>query len=90
MWNVYLLLCKDGTLYAGVTTDLQRRLLQHKSGKGARYTRSRGAVRIVHSEPALDRSQALKREHALKRLSRAQKLRLVRRRRLLDTLRVAQ
>jgi putative endonuclease len=75
-WHVYLLLCADGTLYCGVTTDLGRRLRQHQQGKGARYTRSRGAVRIVHSETTEGRGAALRREWTLRRLSRAQKLRL--------------
>ena len=96
MWKVYLLLCADGTLYAGVTTNLKKRLAAHQSGKGSRYTRSRGALRIVHSEQAANRSAALKREWALKKLTREQKLklassrRLVGKRRLLDTPRVGQ
>jgi putative endonuclease len=77
---VYLLLCTDGTLYAGVTTDLDRRLAEHRGGKGARYTRSRGAVRFVHTEPAAGRSAALKREHALRRLPRRSKLALAKQR----------
>ena len=78
MWHVYLLLCGDDTLYAGVTTDLARRLAAHQTGKGARYTRSRGAVGFVHTEPAVDRGAALRREWALKQLSRADKLSLLR------------
>jgi len=78
-WLVYLLRCGDGTLYAGVTTDPARRLEQHRSGKGgARYTRGRGPLRIVHLEPATDRGAALRRERALKRLRRKAKMALVR------------
>ena len=77
MWHVYLLLCGDGSLYAGVTTDPARRLSQHQRGKGARYTRARGAVGLVHVEAAAGQSEALRREVALKRLSRAEKLRLL-------------
>jgi putative endonuclease len=75
-WHVYLLLCGDGSLYAGVTTDLARRLAAHKAGKGARYTRSHGALAIVHSETARGRSAAQRREAALKRLPRMRKLQL--------------
>ena len=73
-WTVYLLRCSDGTLYAGVTTDLQRRLAQHAAGKGARYTRGRGPLTVVHEEPARGRSTALRRELELKRLRRRDKL----------------
>ena len=77
-WAVYLLRCCDGSLYAGATADLARRVRQHQSGRGARYTRSRLPVALVYSERARDRSAALSREAALKRLPRAEKLALVR------------
>ncbi len=77
-WRVYLLRCGDGTLYAGATNDLARRLARHASGKGARYTRARLPVELVYEEPAKDRSAALRREASLKRLSRAAKLSLAR------------
>jgi putative endonuclease len=73
---VYLLRCRDGSLYCGWTDDLERRLATHNAGKGARYTRSRKPVRLVWSEELADRSAALKREIAVKRLTRAQKLAL--------------
>ena len=76
-WHVYLLRCGDGTLYAGITNDLDKRLAAHRAGKGARYTRGRGPLRLVHSEPAGTKSAALKREHALKQLHRGQKLALL-------------
>jgi putative endonuclease len=76
-WQVYLLRCRDGSLYAGATVDIRRRLLAHQSGKGAAYTRSRRPVELVYSEPAGDRSAALRREAALKRLPRRAKLELV-------------
>jgi putative endonuclease len=82
-WRVYLLRCGDGTFYAGITNDLAKRLAAHRSGKGARYTRGRGPLVVVHEELAQDRASASRREHELKRLSRAQKLRF------LDTLRDA-
>ncbi len=84
-WWVYLLRCRDGSLYAGATNDLARRLDAHARGRASRYTRSRLPVALVHSERVADRSAALRREAALKRLPRAQKLALVarsRRRRL--------
>ncbi|HEX4385553.1 MAG TPA: GIY-YIG nuclease family protein [Myxococcales bacterium] len=74
MWCVYILRCGDGTLYAGMTNDLDKRLTAHRAGKGARYTRGRGPLKVVYSEPVADKSAALKREHALKRLPRRQKL----------------
>jgi putative endonuclease len=77
MWCVYLLRCGDGTLYAGITNDLPRRLVAHARGRGARYTRGRGPIVLVHSEPARTRAQALRREHQLKRLRRRQKLALL-------------
>jgi putative endonuclease len=80
-WWVYLLRCRDGSLYAGATNDLQRRLAAHARGRASRYTRSRLPVVLVHSERARDRSAALRREAALKRLKRAEKLALVARRR---------
>jgi predicted GIY-YIG superfamily endonuclease len=81
MWCVYLLRCADGTLYAGITNDLQKRLAAHCAGRGARYTRGRGPLALVHAEPARTRSAALRREHELKRLRRGDKLAF------LDTLR---
>jgi putative endonuclease len=76
-WWVYLLRCRDGSLYAGATNDLRRRLAAHARGRAARYTRSRLPVALVHCEPADGRGSALRREAALKRLTRAQKLALV-------------
>jgi len=77
MWCVYLLQCRDGSLYAGVTNDLARRFAAHEKGRGARYTRGRGPLQLVHWEPARNRSAALRREHALKRLRRREKLALL-------------
>lgn len=77
-WLVYLLRCGDGTLYAGATNDLPRRVAAHQAGRGAAYTRSRRPVRVVYTERVPTRSAALRREAALKRLSRTAKLALVR------------
>jgi putative endonuclease len=75
-WTVYLLRCSDGTLYCGVTNDLERRLGRHARGD-VKYTRGRLPVSVAWHEPAKDRSAAQRREAAVKRLSRAQKKRLI-------------
>jgi predicted GIY-YIG superfamily endonuclease len=80
-WYVYILRCSDGTLYTGVTTDVQRRCRQHNAGTASRYTRSRRPTRLVYQEEQPDRSTALKREAAIKALSRKQKEALIRQRR---------
>lgn len=77
MYSVYILLCADGTLYTGITTDVVRRLVEHKDGMGGHYTRAHKPKRMVYTEHAGDRSQASKREAAIKRLSRPEKLRLI-------------
>ncbi len=76
-WLVYILRCRDGSLYTGVTNDLPKRLKTHAAGKASRYTRSRLPVRLAYSEPQRSKSAALKREAAIKRLSRGEKLLLV-------------
>jgi len=75
-WTLYLLRCRDGSLYTGITTDLERRLAQHQKGLASRYTRSRRPVQVVYRETCEDRSHALKRERAVKTLSRQAKERL--------------
>lgn len=77
-WFVYIIECKDQTLYTGITTDLVRRLAEHNvSDKlGAKYTRIRRPVLLVHSETCSDRSEACKREIQIKKLTRLQKKRL--------------
>ncbi len=81
-WSVYVLRCGDGTLYTGATNDLQARLLRHRAGKGAAYTRGRLPLRLVFQLPAASRGDALRKEHALKQLPRAAKLALLRTARL--------
>lgn len=77
-WYVYILECRDGTLYTGVTTDRSRRLDEHnKSKKGAKYTRTRRPVRMVWSKKMTDRSSALKEEYRIKRLNRKEKIKLI-------------
>ena len=76
-WRAYLLRCADGTLYAGATSDLARRLLRHAAGTGSRYTRSRLPVTLVLEIRCRDRGAALRREAALKAMTRAEKLALL-------------
>lgn len=76
-WSVYLLRCGDGTLYCGIALDVEARLEAHRAGKGARYTKGRGPLELVHVEACRDKSSALRRERAVKRMSRASKLALV-------------
>lgn len=78
MYYVYMLRCRDGSLYSGITTDLERRLKVHNSGKGAKYTRSRLPVALAYYEEAEDKSAALKREVELKKLTHPQKEALIR------------
>ncbi len=73
---VYLLRCRDGSLYTGITNDLPQRLESHRRGKASAYTRSRRPVALAYQEIARDRGAALKREAAIKRLSRLEKLAL--------------
>ncbi len=74
---VYLLRCRDGTLYCGWTTDVAKRLATHNRGAGAAYTRARRPVKLVWHEPCADRSAALRREWQIKQLTRVEKLRLI-------------
>jgi putative endonuclease len=75
-WIVYILECADGSLYTGITKDLDRRLAEHATGKGARYTKGRGPFRLVYRETCQGRAEASRRETAIKLLGRAEKLRL--------------
>lgn len=74
---VYILECGDGTLYTGYTTDVERRLAEHRAGDGAKYTRGRGPLDVVHTERFSTRSAALRREAEIKQLSRQSKLGLI-------------
>jgi putative endonuclease len=77
MYYVYILECGDKSLYTGITTDPDRRLLEHKNKKGGHYTAAHVAKRIVYKEEFKTRSEALKREAQIKGLRRAQKLKLI-------------
>lgn len=74
---VYLIECRDGSLYTGITTDIARRFQEHRQGIGSRYTRAHGVKRVVYTEECTDRSRASKREADIKRLTREEKWALV-------------
>ncbi len=76
-WFVYVVQCRDGSLYTGIARDVSARLEKHNSGQGARYTRGRGPVRLVHVERKKSQGSALRREAAIKALPRKAKLDLV-------------
>lgn len=78
-WFVYIVECADGTLYTGITTDLDRRVREHNLGRGARYTRSRRPVVLRYHETQPDRAAASVREYGIKDLSRMEKQELIRR-----------
>lgn len=75
--HVYVLECADGSLYTGYTSDVERRVREHDDGDGAKYTRCRTPVELVHTETYASRSAAMTREHEIKQLSRSAKERLV-------------
>ena len=78
IWHVYMVRCSDGTLYTGITNDLEKRIEAHNSGKdGARYTRSRRPVTLVYSEQVESKSAAAKLEYQLKKLPRLKKIRFI-------------
>ena len=72
-WYVYMVRCRDNSLYTGSTNDLSRRIQVHNSGKGAKYTKSRLPVTLVYREECPDKNTALKRECEIKRLTKAKK-----------------
>lgn len=73
-WVLYILECKDGSLYTGITDDFPKRLAAHSAGKGAKYTRDRGPFTVRYMETCESHSAALRREYRIKCLTRAQKL----------------
>ena len=76
-WHVYVILCSDGSLYTGITTDVARRFRQHGSGQGARYFRGRQPREVVYQESGHTRSSAARREAEIKRMTRAGKAAMV-------------
>ncbi|ELZ57927.1 MULTISPECIES: GIY-YIG nuclease family protein [unclassified Haloferax] len=77
MHFVYVIECTDGSLYTGYTTDVERRVAEHDAGEGAKYTRGRTPVELVHVEEFDSKSAAMSREYEIKQLRRREKLRLV-------------
>jgi len=77
-WRLYIIRCRDGTYYTGITNNLEHRIKDHNCGKGCRYTKYRWPVKLVYSESQADRSAALKREAQIQGWSRATKISLIR------------
>ena len=76
-WSVYVLRCRDGSLYTGIAKDVEARLKKHNAGKGAAYTRTHRPVELVYEESRFTRSQALVREAVVKRMPRPRKEKLI-------------
>lgn len=74
---VYIIECSDHSLYTGYTNDVQLRFEKHQEGKGAKYTRGRGPLKLVYTEEFAEKTEAMRREYAIKRLSRKEKLALI-------------
>lgn len=77
IWVVYIVECNDGTLYTGYTNNLIQRIKKHNTGKGAKYTKGRLPVKLLHYEVHDSKSDAMKREYAIKQMSRQEKLDLI-------------
>jgi len=76
-WSLYIIQCRDESLYTGITTDISRRLKEHNAKKGAFYTQNKTPVKLVYQEAMASQSEARKREAAIKRLTRKEKLQLI-------------
>jgi putative endonuclease len=77
IWQVYMILCSDNSLYTGISNDVERRMLQHANQRGAKYFRGRRPEQLVYLETGHDRSTASQREAAIKKLRRIDKERLI-------------
>ncbi len=77
MFYVYILKCTDGSFYCGYTNDVEKRFEKHKSGKGAKYTRSHTPVEIVYVQELETKNEALKKEYEIKKMTRSQKEKLI-------------
>ena len=84
-WYVYILECSDETLYTGITNNLELRLKKHNQGKGARYTKGRGPVKLLINFEVDGKSKALKLEYKIKKLSKKEKIEIIKNRTLLDS-----
>ena len=76
-WHLYMVRCRDKSLYVGITTDIEKRITYHNTSRGAKYTRSHSPVTLVYRERFLTKSEALKREIQIKKWSKAKKEALV-------------
>jgi putative endonuclease len=76
MWYLYIVLCEDGSLYTGISNNLEKRLLEHKNGRGGRYTRSHKPVKFIYQEKLQTHSEALKRELEIKSWNKDRKMKL--------------
>jgi len=76
-WTLYIIECRDGTLYTGITTDLEKRIKRHNQGRASKYTRSRKPVVLKYQKALKNESLARKREAEIKSMSRASKLKLI-------------
>lgn len=74
MWHVYIILCEDGSLYTGISNNLNKRFSDHKNGKGGRYTRSHKPIKLVYQENCGTKSEALKKEAEIKSWRRNKKI----------------
>ena len=77
MWYVYVLLCENGSFYTGISNNPQQRFLDHKNGKGGRYTKLHKPIKIIYQEPLPDKSASLKRELQIKGWSRNKKIKIL-------------
>ena len=75
MWFIYILLCTDGSLYTGISNDPDKRLAEHRHGKGGHFTRSHQPLKIIYREKCENKREALKREHEIKSWTREKKIR---------------
>ena len=73
-WFVYILECLDGSFYTGITTDLDKRMIAHRSGNGSKYVKHKGFRQLLHSKACSNRSEASKFEYEIKQLPRNEKL----------------
>ncbi|MDP2922608.1 MAG: GIY-YIG nuclease family protein [Candidatus Omnitrophota bacterium] len=77
MWFVYIIECKDGKLYTGITNNLENRIRQHNRGRGCKFTKYRIPVKLLYREKCVTKSKALRREAAIKSLAREKKLEII-------------
>ena len=78
MWYVYMIQCKDGKLYTGITNNLNRRLTEHNAGHGGRFTKFRTPIQLMYYQKVRSKPEALRREMEAKKLKRSEKLDLIR------------